>query len=295
MDANGLLEPNYPCCTVNFPQGYPKFLSASFVRVGRNGLGHALLMPSNVSTVLPDGTLVAVSCDTNYPFGNTLHYTVDATNAFDFYVRVPQWATDFNFSLDSHAKYALRDPHSGIVSVRVPAGKSTIVYELCSDINIEHRANSTVAIHHGPLLYALDVGHSIEALPPHYYHSHQPFPPASLPTHAHDYIVNNTRPWNIAIDSSTLAYHLVPSNSSNSSALPNPIWGPGAPPGYITAKGCQIHWPVDHGVPAPVPLPGNRSCMGKAMEVVFRPYGSLKVHMAELPTVNLTAKDLVDL
>lgn len=86
------LEGNYPCCTVNHPQGYPKFLAASYVQVGSDGLAHALLAPANVSTTLKNGARVTIVTDTNYPFDIDILYTVTTDAPFDFYVRVPGWA-----------------------------------------------------------------------------------------------------------------------------------------------------------------------------------------------------------
>ena len=263
--------------------------------VGRNGLGHALLMPANVSIVLPSSSLVSVSCDTNYPFTDTLQYTITSTNAFDFHIRVPEWAMAFEVSVGGLPyECTIKDIHSGMVSIRLPAGNSSIVYDISSDVRVEPRANSTVSIHHGPLLYALDVGHSIEVLHPHNYGSHRPFPSTNLPSQAHDYIMNNTRPWNIAVDPSTFVYHSAASASSEpfrSSVPLKSVWAHGAPAGYVSGRGCEIAWPQDHGVPAPVPLEESRTCIGKSKDVIFRPYGSLKVHMAELPTIKLNARD----
>ncbi|MCJ1437922.1 hypothetical protein MMC27_007309 [Xylographa pallens] len=300
------LSPNYPCCTVNHPQGYPKFLSASFVRVGRNGVGHALLSPASVSTTLPDGTLVTVICDTNYPFGQTLNYTIESTNPFTFHIRLPTWSlsTPPLISLnDSPYTPPPRNPHSGMLGIPVTRGSNTLTLTLHPTLRIAPRANATIAIYHGPLLYALDVGEAITALPPSmaaFTRASPSSPPTinsfplnptsntTIPHQAHDYLINNTLPWAIALDPDTLVFHA--SNKSNSSSpasssLPNPVWAYHAPASFITAQGCPIAWPLDHGVPARVPLPDGRKCTGPWTEVVLRPYGSLRVHMAELPVL----------
>lgn len=302
------LSLNYPCCTVNHPQGYPKLLSASFVRVGANGLGHALLIPANVSTSLGDGTSVTASCDTQYPFSDTLSYTVNSNNSFIFHVRTPSWTEPSGtVVIVNGATRALSSPdsHTGMIAISLPIGSSSITVILPSDIRIVSRANDTVVVYHRSLLYALDVGQSIHVLPPSMAvtrHKH-PHPDGHLrssspeyllttsnpriPPQAHDYIINNTLPWNIAIDPRTAVFHA--SNNTNhasgSQPLANPIWSYHAPESYITVLGCEIHWPLNHGVPARVPLVGQRNCTGKVREVVLRPYGSLKVHMAELPVV----------
>ena len=57
-----------------------------------------------------------------------------------------------------------------------------------------------------------------------------------------------------------------------------------------------MEWPLLRGMPAPVPLAdgdGKRVCKESGVEVVLRPYGSLKVHMAELPVVDLDEDERV--
>ncbi|MCJ1310121.1 hypothetical protein MMC25_003782 [Agyrium rufum] len=335
------LEPNYPCCTVNHPQGYPKFLSSSFVRSGSNGLAHALLAPANVSTVLPSGALVSINCDTQYPFGLQIVYTIKSSAAFEFSIRIPEWSTMTNITVTPNGPSpSARDAATGMVAISLPAGAASITVDLGASIKVVPRANSTIAIYHGALLYALDVGETSQTqspdlaqmrpageakYPPPSYQSGGPMHAASgqhrhhshrrgfagsaqpIPAEAHDYIINNTLPWNIAIDPLTLVFHdsLPATNSSISSpaqgrilrsttssaqsaVLPQQVWAYRAPPSYITAKGCQIDWPLDNGVPGQVPLPGSWNCTGAMMDVVLRPYGSLRVHMAELPTVELS-------
>ena len=74
--------------------------------------------------------------------------------------------------------------------------------------------------------------------------------------------------------------------------LPTPIFASGAPPMYMTAKGCLIDWPMNadfnNSVPgAPIPL-AQRVCLGDAYDVKLVPYGSAKLRMTELPTISLS-------
>ena len=295
------VEPNYPCCTVNMPQGLPKFLSASFVRVGENGIGHALLGPAQVVTNTLSNTSVTISCDTDYPFGPVLHYSITSSAPFTLHLRVPSWYVPENSSIsinDNGAVYPLTpDPRTGMNLIFLPAGNSTVTYALGATIQVLPRANSTVAVYHGSLLYALDIGQTMTALAPNLYNvSYADGDPyhvgtPSLPPEVHDFAFTNTTPWNIAIDPSTLVFHTT-ANVTNNTALPNPIFEYGAPPTYITGKGCQVAWPLYKGLPAPLPALAkgikHRNCTGNITDVILRPYGSLKVHMAELPTVDLS-------
>ncbi|MCJ1462580.1 hypothetical protein MMC07_001182 [Pseudocyphellaria aurata] len=273
---------NYPCCTVNTPQGVPKFLSASFVKVGQDGLGHALLSPARVTTNLQNGARVSIHCESNYPFSNTLYYTVSTSSGFVFYVRVPHWyipALSFYTINDCPRQTLAPDPHTGMTAIHLHAGTHQITYVLSAVIRFINRTEDTVSVYHGALLYALDVGQS---------RRRQAGSPL-LPSRARDDVIENTRPWNIAIDPASLIFHAASPNASPDQPLQSPIWSPGAPPSYITGKGCEIDWPLLMGMPAPVPkaINGTRTCTREPVDVVLRPYGSLKIHMAELPTVNL--------
>ena len=263
------------------PQGLPKYLSASYVKVGKSGLGHALLGPATVKTTLGDGNQVTVTCKTTYPFGDSLSYDITSSKAFDFSVRVPAWAASSTISVNNRdLKQASPDQHTGMSTIHIPAGNNSVQYTLDAKIQSVTRSNDTVAVYYGALLYALDVGQTVEVLTPD--------GPPNPPPQVHAYNITATQPWNIAIDPASLTFHRN-ANSTGTETLANPIWASGAPPTSITARGCQIDWPLDHGIPARVPL-APRNCTSTVMNVTMRPYGSLNVHMAELPTINLAGK-----
>ncbi|KAK2767021.1 hypothetical protein FQN54_006338 [Arachnomyces sp. PD_36] len=275
------LEPNYPCCTVNHPQGYPKFLSSSFVREGEDGIAHALLAPAKVTTATQSGVNVEISCLTNYPIVPELSYSINADGPFTFGVRVPGWATESGsyIVVNGGAERSLNpDPDTGMHHVELDAGNSTISYTLSADIRVEPRANETVSIYHGSLLYAIPVGQHVET------HRHEGFPQA--PPEALEFMITPTTPWAFAIDPSTVRFNAAPQNLTD---LPNPVWGEGAPPVSITAKVCEIEWEMAGEMPLEPPLPDNRKCTSDPYEIDLVPYGSARLHMAELPTMDLSS------
>ena len=282
------------------PQGLPKFLSASFVQIGDNDLGHALLGPAQVSFTTKMITDIVVTCTTNYPFSSALYYNITTTSPFTFYIRVPSWSSLENSSVsvnDNEAISLAPDPRTGMMPLFLESGTSMLTYTIGANIRVEQRANSTIAVYYGAILYALDVGQTVTTLANSLYNGSysdgSPYNTSTpfIPKEVHDYAFTNTKPWNMAIDISSLTFHTT-FNNTPEPALQNPIFDYQAPPTYISGKGCEIYWPLYNGLPAPLPaLPegvSHRNCTGNFMDVVLRPYGSLKNHMAELPTVDLS-------
>ena len=171
------LEPQYPCCTVNFPQGYPKFLVNSWARAD-GGLAHVLLSPSTVDTAVPGIGRVVIKCETEYPFSGRLRYTVNAGSAFDLYLRFPCWGvlaeSVLSLSANGASAQLLRmspDAITGLLRVPVPKGKSTVEYRIGSAVRVEHRrgVDGAVSVYVGNVLYALDVGENVTSTLPHRY------------------------------------------------------------------------------------------------------------------------------
>ncbi|KAK5170315.1 uncharacterized protein LTR77_004902 [Saxophila tyrrhenica] len=284
------LEPNYPCCTVNHPQGFPKFLANSYVKVGANGLAHALLSPGSASATLR-GNKVTVKCDTAYPFLDTLTYTIDAEAPFDFYVRLPGWATiDASIKVNSEEVSPILDSETGMQKISLDKGSSTVAYYLPSTVRTESRENNTVSVYKGSVLYALEVTNHNTSTPPKPYDNpgfgDEYFNKCYYPPQSRDWSYHNTSRWNYAIDPETLQYH---SPDSSSTSLANPLFGAGGPPGYVTAKACEIEWAMafNGSVPGYPPNGEKRKCVGKVEKVKLVPYASARTHIAELPVLDL--------
>ncbi|KAI1176199.1 duf1680 domain-containing protein [Nemania sp. FL0916] len=279
------LEPNYPCCTVNHGQGYPKFLANSFVGTEDGGLAHVLLSPGSVSTTLGDNK-VTISADTSYPFGLDLSYSISADDDFSFYVRIPTWANSQSSATgpSSDSSTSVSPGDTGLHKFNIPKGQSKVSVSLQTQPRIVERANNTAAIYYGPLLYSLALDFNDTLRSPVAYD--QGFlDPASTTAQTRDHIVETTDTWNIAIDTSQIKV-VNPGNSK----VAYPAWALGAPPVELRVAATEIDWPVRYD--SPVDPPESPKAKGKPFSARFVPFASAKVHMAHLPKMDLDKVDL---
>ncbi|KAL3419815.1 duf1680 domain containing protein [Phlyctema vagabunda] len=282
------LEPNFPCCTVNHGQALPKLLMTSFVSKGSKGLVHMILMPASVSTSI-EGQKVSINCDTIYPFGDTLKYDIQSSTDFDFYIRVPDWATYASTiqtnGNDSKPLRTFNSTSSSLSKVHVTKGKTEVVVKLSSDIRTVQRANNTVAVYHGALLYALDISYTVSEHPALNWSSSLPIEGHNHPQ-ALDHELLPTSNWSVAIDPSQLRF----SSSIDDTELPNPIFVRGAPPVEIYAAATAIEWGTTKDSAA-LP-PAQPVLIGAPFWAKLIPYGSAKLHMGELPALALPKLDV---
>ncbi|KAI1376291.1 hypothetical protein F4677DRAFT_87977 [Hypoxylon crocopeplum] len=278
------LEPNYPCCTVNHPQAYPKFLANSFATTEDGGIAHILLIPGSMSTSLGDNK-VTIQVDTNYPFGMNLKYTITSTSDFTFYVRIPGWADKSSTVTGPGGSTTRISPSdSGLQKIEIGKGNSVFTVNFDTQPRVVTRANNTAAVYYGPLLYSLHIDAEVSEVTPVSF-TGDSLPSGSTTPHTHDHIVVPTSTWNIAIDTSQIkVVH------ADVSTLSNPIWDLGAPPVELRVAAVEIDWPLEYDTAANPPLEPHIT--GKPFSARFVPFGSAKIHMSQLPVVELAKVDL---
>lgn len=275
---------------MNHPQGYPKFVSNSFVTTPDNrSLVQVYLGPFSTKTTLSGGTYiqpsrttpahcrigtVSVATDTLYPFGDTLTTNVTSDYDFTYYVRIPSWVSGGTIAINGGEPVALA-PYNGLQPVSASYGTTSFTLQLPADITIgesgghrttlkllihkvEFQANNSVAIHRGPLHYAFDIPKNQTTLSTN---AQQPL--------AVDLEYDSTSAWQYAIDTSTLVFN---NNPPVSGSLPSPVYDTGLPPLTITVLACQIEWGLA-GDTFPDSPPENATCTGPATNITLWPYG----------------------
>lgn len=147
------------CCTVNFPQGWPKFITSAFLTADNGkGLVQLYLGPFNVETTLAGGkqsisicsstftniilsfitdNSVKLSVGTLYPFDDRLNTTITATKSFIYYIRVPSWVVGGYMSMNDGEQIALTpDEQTGLMAVVIGAGETNISMDFPAQITI---------------------------------------------------------------------------------------------------------------------------------------------------------------
>ena len=266
------LEPNYPCCTVNHPAGFPKFITHSWMKTwDQKSLVHVLLGPSHVTTQMNGGAVDVVAA-TNYPFDKQLVYTVNAAKPFNLNLRIPGWVKNATYAVNSGSAKAVSANSASQQVLAIPAGKTTVTFTLpqTTVVTPNPSGNNSVYIHRGPLHYVADVPFSSNVV--------NTWPQYGL-SNVRDLSFDPTQPWNHAIDPNSLVFH--DANVATGS-LPSPVFDAGKAPYSFTATACSVDWSTT-GNQFVDGTPNKPTCTGAKQNITLVPYGAAKLRIGQLP------------
>ncbi|MHA4808062.1 beta-L-arabinofuranosidase domain-containing protein [Flavitalea flava] len=163
----GLLT-GYPCCTSNMHQGWPKFTQNLWYRTADKGIAALVYSPSEVQTTLGNGTGIHFTEETNYPFDETILFTLSLAKqikpiSFPFHLRIPAWCN--NGSVKINGK--LWKEYQGDQIIKIEREwKTGDIVELNLPMHIFKNTwhEHSLSVERGPLTYALKMNEEVHRI-----------------------------------------------------------------------------------------------------------------------------------
>jgi len=262
---------NHPCCTADFGQGWPKFVSHAWMGIPGGGLAAVALGPSEVNVEI-GGVRVAVKETTGYPFTGEIEFEVKTSSAVSFplAVRVPGWAVGAEISLNGETPRPVVPGRYHILT-RTWRKKERVVLVLPMRVRISRRYNDSVAVHRGPLTFALKIESEWRRV-----RGKKP---------AADYEVYPRSKWNYALVVEPGGE--TPLFGVEEKAVKMPCFSGEKAPVVLTAKAREVPFWRMEGVSAAPPPPGLVATSAPVEEVRLVPYGSAKLRITEFPVTGI--------
>jgi hypothetical protein len=160
------LEPNFGCCTANFHQGWPKFTNSLFMFSGKtdsgsnDGLAAVAYAPCEVRTIV-HGKQVHILEETEYPFRNTVRFTVNPDSAVSFPLefRIPAWAAGTKIKVNGNETSSAEPGSFARVDRQWnPRDRVEIAFPMTP--RVSEWLDSSIAVERGPLVFSLGIGES---------------------------------------------------------------------------------------------------------------------------------------
>ncbi len=216
----------FPCCCYNLHMGWPKFAQNSWAATHDDGLAVLAYAPSEVRAKVGDGTEVTILEETQYPFEESIQFTVHTSKAVDFplVLRIPGWCEKPVIKVGDRTVPGA-EPGQFLRIARKWSDGDKVSVEFPMSVRVVPGINQSVSVERGPLIYTLN----LEGKP----HITKP-----RPDHFDQYEILTDSPWNFALA-------LDRSNPANSFAVkrgaaPANPFEPETTPVRLMAKGRRI-------------------------------------------------------
>ncbi len=154
------------CCNPNSGRLLPQYISAQWMRLGDQPGVAALLFGACELTTDIAGVRVRITQATDYPFGETLRFTVQPAQpvAFRLCVRQPQWAEGAHVTVNGSATQPVSAGPGLLALDRVWAEGDTVDVTFGARVRVVPYPDGTGAVMRGPLHYVLPIAASASTL-----------------------------------------------------------------------------------------------------------------------------------
>lgn len=154
----------YRCCQHNVAFGWPYFTEHLFFATAGDGLAAAMYAPCAVTATVGDGTRVRIVEETEYPFGETIRFTVSAEKPvrFPFFLRLPDWCEAPSIVVDGVKRPVATRMGRWARVTRTWSDGDVLELHLPMNVSVKtwEKMKGAVSVRRGPLVYSLRIGES---------------------------------------------------------------------------------------------------------------------------------------
>lgn len=268
----------YTCCTANMHQGWPKYISHLWYATTDGGVAALVYGPNKLETKLPDGTLLTIEEQTQYPFEDQIKFIVQPAKSTDFPIefRIPIWCKEAIVHING--KEFKREKGGQIVRIKRTWNKNDQVdLFFPNEITTKNWAKNSRSIEKGALIYALKIKEEVKK---------------EIHPQEGEYLeIMPKSDWNFGLLKSTIA-NPVPNTNFHKVPFPKDFkWNSISSPFEITTLGKKIpDWKTQDGVahqPITTRTGVYEGTVNKESETIHLiPFGFTRLRVVAFPVVN---------
>ena len=149
------------CCQHNHGFGWPYYTEHLILATPDNGMAAIMYNACRATVKVGDGTEIVINEKTNYPFEETIRFTIETSKDVDFpfYLRIPSWCANASVSINGQKVNSDLTPGSYAQINRRWSNGDEIILTLPMDYNVRRwQVNkNSVSVNYGPLTLSLKI------------------------------------------------------------------------------------------------------------------------------------------